>query len=51
MQMLNIATFNVRGLCDDVKNDNLVIDMKRYFVNIKCLQETKIKNGLNSDNI
>ena len=32
MQILNIATFNVRGLCDDVKKDNLVIDMKRYFV-------------------
>ena len=28
MQTLNIATFNVRGLCDDVKKDNLVIDMK-----------------------
>ena len=25
--------------------------MKRYFIDIACLQETKIKNGLNSENI
>ena len=26
-------------------------DMKRYFVDIACLQKTKIKNGLNSEKI
>ena len=51
MQILNMAKLNVKGLCDDVKKENLVIDMKRYFVDIACLQETKIKNGLNSENI
>ena len=51
MQILNITIFNVRGLRDNVKKENLVTDMKRYFVDIACLQETKIKNGLNSENI
>ena len=47
MQILNIAT-NARNLCDDVKKENLVTDMKSYFVGIAYLQETKIKNGLTS---
>ena len=48
MQIMSIAT-NVRRLYDDVKKHNLVIDMKRYFVDIVCQQETKIKNGLSKE--
>ena len=44
---MSIAT-NVRRF-DDVKKYNLVIDMKRYFVDIVCQQETKIKNGLSKE--
>ena len=34
-----------------MKKENLVIDMKKYLVDIASLQKTKIKNGLNSENI
>ena len=39
MWILDIATFNIRGLCDDLVKENLIIDMKRYFVDIACQQE------------
>ena len=45
MKEFNIGTYNIRGLTDDVKKQNLFNDMSRYGVDICCLQETKIKKG------
>ena len=45
MGVLSIGTFNVRGLNDDQKKLNLALDMKKYNVDICCLQETKISKG------
>jgi exonuclease III len=45
MKSLNIGTFNVRGLCDEKKKDNLAEDLAKYNVDVVCLQETKISEG------
>ena len=45
MKRLNIGTFNVRGLRDDNKKDNLADDLAKYNVDVICLQETKIGEG------
>ena len=45
MKNFSIATFNVRGLCDDTKKQQLATDITKYKVDIACLQETKIKKG------
>ena len=45
----NIATFNVRGMTNNHKKYQLVKDMVRYNVDICCLQETKIQEGINVD--
>ena len=45
MKVLSIGTFNVRGLTDDQKKRDLTLDMKRYNIDICCLQETKMKVG------
>ena len=45
MPVFSVGTFNVRGLSDDQKKENLVKDMKKYNIDICCLQETKIKEG------
>ena len=37
------ATFNVRGLSKDIKQDELKQDMELYSIDICSLQETKIK--------
>ena len=44
-QNLNVGTFNVRGLSQEVKQHELKRDMVKYGVDICALQETKIKNG------
>ena len=41
----NIATFNVRGLSEDTKQQSLVSDVIKYNVDVCCLQETKIKDS------
>jgi exonuclease III len=45
MENFKVASFNVRGLCDNSKRDNLGVDMIRYGVDVACLQETKMKKG------
>ena len=42
----SVATFNVRGLTQDLKKVNLATDLDRYNVDVCCLQETKIKDGI-----
>ena len=41
-----VATFNVRGLNDEIKRRSLKEDVDRYGVDVCCLQETKIKDGI-----
>ena len=45
MKSLNIGTFNVRGLRDETKKDNLAADLANYNLDVVCLQETKISEG------
>ena len=45
----NIATFNVRGKAKDYKKEQLGRDMKNYNVDVCCLQETKLAQGINKD--
>ena len=40
--IFNIGTFNVRGLTDEFKQEQLVHDVEKYKLDICCLQETKI---------
>ena len=46
-EMFKLATFNVRGLTKRVKQEQLSRDMKKYKIDIACLQETKITDSLN----
>jgi hypothetical protein len=39
-----IASFNVRGLTDPIKQQNLVKDLVKYNIGICCLQETKVSD-------
>ena len=41
-----VATFNVRGLNDENKRNSLRKDIDRYGVDVCCLQETKLKAGI-----
>ena len=40
--IFNIGTFNVRGLTDEFKQEQLVHDVEKCKIDICCLQETKI---------
>ena len=42
----SIGTFNVRGLTSDIKKELLNQDIEKLSVDICCLQETKIKKGI-----
>ena len=42
----NIGTFNVRGLTSDIKKESLNQDIEKLNVDVCCLQETKIKKGI-----
>ena len=44
-----LATFNVRGLTQQVKQEQLSRDMKKYGIDIACIQETKIKETMDKD--
>ena len=46
MKNLSIASFNVCGLVQESKQEQLAVAAKRYGVDIICLQETKIKDGI-----
>ena len=46
--LLKVATFNVRGLCSDVKKKCLSSDLLQYNVDLCCLQETKIISSRNN---
>ena len=43
--IFSLGTFNVRGLNDNQKKEDLMIDMKNYKLDVCCLQETKIQEG------
>ena len=45
MKMLSLATFNIRGLTEEIKKDHLASDLNRYDIDVCGLQETKISNG------
>ena len=47
--VFNVGTFNVRGLSDQTKKEQLVRDCEKYEVDVCCIQETKIKEGWNSN--
>ena len=49
MHIFTVGTFNVRGLSDDQKKVYLAEDMKNYKIDICCLQETKIKTGVDKN--
>ena len=40
----NLGTFNVRGLTQEFKQEQLSHDMTRYGLDVLCIQETKIKD-------
>lgn len=46
LQRSNIGTFNVRGLAEQTKKENLVEDLKKYDVKVCSIQETKIAEEL-----
>ena len=41
-----VGTFNVRGLTKTTKQQQLARDVTNYKLDVCCLQETKIKNGI-----
>ncbi len=45
-KFFNISTFNVRGLSKEVNQEQLDDDMLRFGIYIICIQETKIKDGI-----
>ena len=44
--IFNLATFNVRDLRQEFKRKSLVEDLEKYKLDVCCLQETKIHEGL-----
>ena len=45
----NIGTFNVRGLMKEQKQEFLARDIDNYNLDVCCLQETKIAEGIDQD--
>ena len=43
---LNIGSFNIRGLNSNLRKQHLESDLKKYKLDIICLQETKIQDGI-----
>ena len=43
---LTIASYNIRGLTDKLKKVQLTKDLKFYNVDVCCVQETKITEGI-----
>ncbi|XP_033114132.1 dual oxidase 1-like, partial [Anneissia japonica] len=48
-QIFNISTFNVRGLNNEIKRNQLAQDIINYNVDVACLQETKTEKPINED--
>ena len=46
---LNFSTLNVRGLSTEVKQNTLVKDLVDYKIDICCIQEAKIKEGVDKN--
>ena len=46
MHNFSLGTFNVRGLCDELEKENLADDLERHKIDVCCIQETKIKDGV-----
>ena len=44
-----LASFNVRGLTKRVKQEQLSRDMKKYGVDVVCLEETKFTDSTNKN--
>ena len=49
--LLTIGSFNVRGLNDESKQELLTKDIVKYKLDICCLQETKIQETVDQDDI
>ena len=49
MKEFTLATFNVRGLKKLYKQGCLSSDIENYKIDVCCLQETKIKEGIDED--
>ena len=45
---ISISNYNVRGLSDNLKKEQLCKDLKFYNVDLCCVQETKISEGFDS---
>ena len=45
----SLGSFNVRGLTKEYKQEQLTHDMFKYKLDICCLQETKIANGVDTN--
>ena len=43
--LLTLATFNLRGLGDEVKQSHLNLDAQKYKLDVIALQETKTKDN------
>lgn len=41
----NVGSFNVRGLCDEFKQEQLINHFEEYKLDILCIKETKLQNG------
>eukprot|EP00794_Sanderia_malayensis_P021165 gene21165-23243_t len=47
--IFNLATFNVRGLHQEFKRENLTVDLEKYKIDVCCLQEMKLHEGLDTN--
>ena len=47
--VFNLATFNVRGLRQELKRKNLADDLEKCKLDVCCLQETKLHEGLDTN--
>ena len=46
---LSVATFNVRGLTQELKQHQLARDVNRYKIDILSIQETKIRENVDKN--
>ena len=46
---LTIASYNIQGLTNKLKKIQLSKDLKLYNVDVCCVQETKITEGIDSN--
>ncbi len=48
-KMFKLGSFNVRGLTQRVKQEQLCRDMQKYGVDVACIQETKMTESTNTN--